>query len=105
MHHDSSMTKEDKLACLQDALSGGEAEELGADVLDGPGAHDALWQELQVRYGRDSREVERHERDLVPMLRITNEREAEPLKEMALKLRSILLNLNYTDVNQAMSYT
>ena len=93
VHHDSSMTEEDKLARLREALGGGEAEELVADVLDGPGAYDALWQELQVWYGGDSREVERHERDLLSMPRITSEREAESLKAMALKLRSTLLNL------------
>ena len=90
---DDNMTSEDyKLARLREALEGGTAEELITDFLDGPGAYRMALQELDAWYGSDDRELERQQRELTALPRITAERDTEKLQQLAVKLRNVLLN-------------
>ncbi|XP_065182304.1 uncharacterized protein LOC135813015 [Sycon ciliatum] len=92
--HENPLLSEDyKLAHLREALADGAAEDLIADVLDGPGAYSAIMEELDRWYGGTDRSLEQQERELMSWPRINTERELDELKTLAVKLRNTLLNL------------
>ena len=87
--HENPLLSEDyKLAHLREALADGAAEDLIADVLDGPGAYSAIMEELDRWYGGTDRSLEQQERELMSWPQINTERELDELKTLAVKLRS-----------------
>ena len=66
------MSEDYKLAHLREALAGGSAADLIADVLDGPGAYTAIMEELDRWFGGKDRNLEQQERELMAWPRITN---------------------------------
>ncbi|XP_065192575.1 uncharacterized protein LOC135823654 [Sycon ciliatum] len=90
---DSSLPEEYQMARLREAVAGGEAAILIEDLLDGPGAYDAAWAELESWFGGTDRHLEQQIRDLLNHPRVTNERDVEGLQQYAVKLRSLIANM------------
>ena len=95
---DTRTTENYKLAQLRAALAGGEAEELVAGVIDGPGAYAAVLAELESWYGGPMEEVAYLEQELMAWPKISSERDWEALKVFALKLRNTLINLHVCNI-------
>ncbi|XP_065178471.1 uncharacterized protein LOC135809125 [Sycon ciliatum] len=93
-----AMSENHKLAHLREALADGSAEELIADVLDGPGAYKAIMAELERWYGGQDRELNNQERELMEWPVLTNERDVSQLKKFAIRLRNTLLNMEAVQV-------
>ena len=92
---DDHMVSEDyKMARLREALEGGTADDLIADLLDGPGAYSAALKELDEWYGSNDRELERQQQELLALPRITSERDSDKLQQLAVRLRNVLLNMS-----------
>ena len=91
---DPYLSEDHKLARLREAVMEGDAEDLIAERVDGPGAYKAALQELDSWYGGTMREVDRYEKELMAAPRITNEHDVDALKNFAIKLRNTLINLD-----------
>ena len=87
-----------KMARLREAVAGGTAEELIADIMDGPGAYQAAMAEIEAWYGGEDRQLERHEKEILSWPKISNEKDTEKLKKFALKLRSVLVNMRSCNI-------
>ncbi|XP_065185956.1 uncharacterized protein LOC135816784 [Sycon ciliatum] len=94
VEEDTYMSDDHKFARLREALAGGEAEDLVADIVHGPGAYKSALQELDAWYGGPVRDIVRYERELLAVPRIVSERDLDQLKSFALRLRNTLINLN-----------
>jgi len=90
---DTRLPEEYKLARLMEAVQGGSAEELIADLLDGPGAYDTAWAELEAWFGGADRHLEQQIRELMAYPRVNSERDLEQLQKYAVKLRSVISNI------------
>ena len=88
VHENPLLSENYKLAHLREALADGAAEDLIADVLDGPDAYSAIMEELDRWYGGTDRSLEQQERELMSWPQINTERELDELKTLAVKLRS-----------------
>ncbi|XP_065182163.1 uncharacterized protein LOC135812873 [Sycon ciliatum] len=98
VHENPLMSEDYKLAHLREALAGGSAADLIADVLDGPGAYTAIMEELDRWFGGKDRNLEQQERELMAWPRITNERDLATMKQFAVKLRNTLLNMKVANI-------
>ena len=91
---DQSVSEDYKFERLREALAGGKAEDIIAGVIDGAGAYQAALDELTAWYGGSDREMERQQRELLALARISNERDVGGLEKLAIKLRNLLINMN-----------
>ena len=55
------MTDAYKLARLKEAVEGGRAQDIFDGVMDGPGAYQIAWRELETWFGGDARYLEQQE--------------------------------------------
>ena len=88
------MSEDYKFERLREALAGGKAEDIIAGVIDGAGAFQAALDELTAWYGGSDREMERQQRELLALARVSNERDVGGLEKLAIKLRNLLINMN-----------
>ena len=102
---DTRTTENYKLAQLRAALAGGEAEELVAGVIDGPGAYAAVLAELESWYGGPMEEVAYLEQELMAWPKISSKRNWEALKVFAFKPGTRSLTCMYATSDQAESCT
>ena len=84
-----------KLAQLRQCLVGGQAEELVEGILDGPGAYQAVLDELDKWYGGDDQALERQEKELLQWPRM---KDTEAVIKFAIKLRTTLVNMGVCGV-------
>ena len=84
-----------KLAQLRQCLQGGQAEELVEGILDGPGAYQAVLDELDKWYGGDDQALERQEKELLQWPRM---KDTEAVTKFAIKLRTTLVNMGVCGV-------
>ena len=91
---DSNLPEEYRLVRLREAVNDREAASLIADSLDGPGAYQAAWLELESWFGGSDRQVEQQVRDLMQYQRVTSELDLEGLWQYAIKIRSLVANLH-----------
>ena len=89
----TSWPEEYQMARLREALSGGQAYDLIADLLEGPGAYYAAWQELESWFGGSDRHLEQQIRELMNYPRVASERDVDSLQKYAVKLRSLIANM------------
>ncbi|XP_065177011.1 uncharacterized protein LOC135806713 [Sycon ciliatum] len=82
-----------KMARLREAVAGGAAEDLIADLLDGEGAYQSAMAELDAWYGGSQRELERQQKELYALPRIQHDKDTTALQTLAIKLRNVLLNM------------
>ena len=90
---DMAISEDYKFERLREALAGGAADEIIAGVIDGAGAYQAALAELAAWYGGSDREMERQQRELLALSRVTNERDVAGLEKLAIKLRNLLINM------------
>jgi len=88
-----SWPEEYKLVRLREAVQGGSANDLIADLLDGPGAYLAAWTELESWFGGTDRQLEQQIKDIMTQARIVSERDLDGIQKFAIKLRSTLSNI------------
>ena len=95
VEEDTYMSDDHKFARLREALAGGQAEDLVADIVHGPGAYKSALQELDAWYGaQPETSCAMRERELLAVPRIVSERDLDQPKPFALRLRNTLINLN-----------
>ena len=82
-----------KLARLKEALQGSSAEDIVAQMFDGPGAYAPAWAELEQWYGGEDRHLALQEKAILNHPRIAD-RDSEALRKFAVKLRNVLMNLD-----------
>ena len=90
---DPRYPEEYALARLREAVEGGTAEPLIADLLDGRGTYQVAMQELDSWFGGSDRHFDQQVRELMNYPRLTNDRDVEALQKYAVKLRSTIANL------------
>eukprot|EP00117_Sycon_ciliatum_P022619 scpid12577/ scgid5257/ len=95
---DAFLSEGHKFARLREALTGGDAYELIAEIVDGPGAYNAALHELDAWYGGPTRDIDRYEKELMSAPRLVNERDLDGLKSFAVKLRNALINLSASGI-------
>ena len=87
------MSDEYKMNRLREALDGGKAASLVAGILDGPGAYEAAWTELESWYGGDDRHLEKQIQEIIVCPKISSERDVDALHRYVVKLRHTLANM------------
>jgi len=82
-----------KLDRLRESTEGGKAESLVAGVIDGPGAYQEAWQQLEAWYGGQDRHLEKQIRSVMDQRKITSETDYGALQEYAVRLQNTLSSL------------
>ena len=99
IHEDNTLSDYHKLARLRECLSGGSADELVRDIMEGPGAYEAALSELATWYGGEEQQIEQHEKEILTWPKIQSDKDSEKLKKFALKLRSVLVNMQSCNIS------
>ena len=66
--------------------------------MDGPGAYQIAWRELETWFGGDARYLEQQEHAIMTHPRISNDRDTEALEKYAMKLRNTVANMKVCGV-------
>ena len=72
---------------------GGKTEPLVAGVIDGPGAYQEAWQQLEARYGGQNRHLEKQIRAIIDQRKSVSELDYSALQGYAIKLQSTMANM------------
>ena len=87
-----------KLTRLREALEGGTAHQIASGIMDGPGAYQAIWAELDLWYGGEHRFLEQQEREITSFTPITSDQDVHRLQQFTLLLRNLLLNTSMAGI-------
>ena len=87
-----------KLTRLREALEGGAAHQIASGIMDGPGAYQAIWAELDLWYGGEHRFLEQQEREIMSFTPITSDQDVHRLQQFTLLLRNLLLNTSMAGI-------
>ena len=87
-----------KLTRFREALEGGTAHQIASGIMDGPGAYQAIWAELDLWYGGEHRFLEQQEREIMSFTPITSDQDVHRLQQFTLLLRNLLLNTSMAGI-------